>query len=806
VRIRAVPHGSPWGTPTESNQIEELRLTVPSAARCGALLSLVALFAFSVSAAESADEANTREDASWERDAQPVLEQRCAVCHGCYDAPCQLVLTSHEGMIRGASKSPVYRPERLVARQPTRLFVDARTPSEWRARGFFPVVDAPRDGEEPTALLHRMLRLGRAHPPPPDRALPARFDVDLDRTLSCPNEAEFDSYALQRPQGGMPWGMAPLSDDEYAALERWLGAGAPGPAPTPPDPAAEERIATVEDFLNATSPRRRLVSRYLYEHLFLADLYFEDLPPGRFYRLVRSRTPSGRPIDEIATVRPYDPPGGAFHYRLRAIDGAVARKNHIVYALGTEKLARLRELFLDPSWSVRAAPGYDVETAANPFLAFAAIPARARYQFLLDDAEYFIRTFIRGPVCRGQVALDVIQDHFFITFLDPDFDLSVGDSKFLATAAPHLRLPGERASGIELRDLWETNFSAREKYRRLRNRAYADADPEKRGLPLAAIWDGDGRERAGRLTVFRHFNSASVVAGFVGEIPKSAWVVDFPIFERIYYDLVAEFDVFGNLRHQVSTRFYMDYLRIEAEDGFLAFLPVDRREAVRRSWYRGPRAQMKMFLRNRLFGLDRGTRVAFATDDPKRELLEKIHAAGAGARPDRLNRCAKPPCDRPDASPSERAVERSLQRVASRRGAHVRTLPDVAYLVVHGDDDRRPLLLYTLIRNKDHSNVAFLFGEELRRRPEHDSVSVVRGPLGNYPNFFFQVARSEVDAFVDALLALHDERSFEHLVNRYGVRRSHPDIWRISDWINAESKAQRPLEAGILDLSRYENH
>ena len=34
----------------------------------------------------------------------PVLTQRCVVCHACYDAPCQLKISSSEGVARGASK------------------------------------------------------------------------------------------------------------------------------------------------------------------------------------------------------------------------------------------------------------------------------------------------------------------------------------------------------------------------------------------------------------------------------------------------------------------------------------------------------------------------------------------------------------------------------------------------------------------------------------------------------------------------------------------------------------------------------
>ncbi|MFQ5644556.1 MAG: hypothetical protein ACE5FQ_12795 [Thiogranum sp.] len=37
---------------------------------------------------------------------RPVLERRCVVCHGCYDAPCQLKLSSNEGLRRGASEEP----------------------------------------------------------------------------------------------------------------------------------------------------------------------------------------------------------------------------------------------------------------------------------------------------------------------------------------------------------------------------------------------------------------------------------------------------------------------------------------------------------------------------------------------------------------------------------------------------------------------------------------------------------------------------------------------------------------------------
>ena len=74
---------------------------------------------------------------------KPILDGRCVVCHGCYDAPCQLNLGSFEGIARGASREVVYA-SRLKPAEPTRLFHDALRNSGadgWRAKGFAPVLN-----------------------------------------------------------------------------------------------------------------------------------------------------------------------------------------------------------------------------------------------------------------------------------------------------------------------------------------------------------------------------------------------------------------------------------------------------------------------------------------------------------------------------------------------------------------------------------------------------------------------------------------------------------------------------------------
>ena len=61
---------------------------------------------------------------------------------------------------------------------------------------------------------------------------------------------------------------------------------------------------------------------------------------------------------------------------------------------------------------------------------------------------------------------------------------------------------------------------------------------------------------------------------------------------------------------------------------------------------------------------------------------------------------------------------------------------------------------YSLIRDVFHTNVAFLFGEQERLRPERDRSTLARGVAGSYPNFVFVVVPGEVPVFVDALLAV----------------------------------------------------
>ena len=724
-----------------------------------------------------------------------TVERRCVVCHGCYDAPCQFRMTSVEGISRGASKQPVYNSSRLDEAPLTRLGIDAASVEEWRNLGFYDVAPAENNSDPAQSVLWRMLALGRKHPVPQGAALPTSVDLDITRDLTCPAPDEFDRYERANTFGGMPYAMASLEKEEWETLSAWVTAGAPPiRRDLPTTDALAALIADWEAFLNGDTLKERLVARYLYEHLFLAHLYFSEADPSAFFQLVRSTTPPGQPIDIIATRRPYDDPGTEkVYYRLSRVAETILHKTHITYEINAQRLARYRELFLESDWRLAELPSHDPAIASNPFAAFAAIPAGARYQFLLDDAEYFIRTFIRGPVCQGQVAVNVIEDRFWVMFLAPGADLSITDPEFLAEATPYLGLPAEHVDGSILERIVPAYLDHHRRYTEVRDRRYDAADPQKKGPSLDDLWRGDPGSGAALLTVFRHFDNATVISGFYGDVPETAWVIDFPTLERIYYNLVAGFDVFGSVGHQVSTRIYMDLLRMESEDLFLTFLPPDRRRGLHDDWYRGGHAKIRVLLHQRPIDIDHDTQITFAGDDPMAELLLKVleRDQSGSSRADALNRAG----DRVLGVPAEIAV------LASTQAPWVQYFPDLSLLRVNNADGADQV--YSIIHDKAHTNVAFLFAEGLRREPENDTLTIMKGPIGSYPNFFFTVDEAELASFTHDLQVVRTEEQWLSFINAYGIRRSDRDFWEAADFFQNAAIGGHPSEGGLLDLNRY---
>jgi hypothetical protein len=738
---------------------------------------------------------------------KPLLDRRCVVCHSCYNSPCQLKLDSFEGVDRGATKKAIYNGSRLTSMDPTRLFTDARSTEEWRRKSFFSVTGSSAAYGTNNSLMIELLSHKMNNPASTGEYRPEAEDLACSENLD-----ELGAYLEKHPNRGMPFGFPPLKREEFELLAGWLAQGAKGPtaeqqlALESPQAADAAAIARWEAFFNLDDAKHGMTARYLYEHLFLAHLSF-GTATSDFFELVRSRTAPGEPLDLIATVRPYDDPGpGRVYYRFRKIYATIVVKTHMVFALDDARLQRFEELFIAPAWLQAPHPvGYDPQLSANPFLAFEQIPPLSRYRFLLDHANYVLMTFIHGPVCKGQIALNVLDDHFWVMFMDPERDLSVAYPGFLRLHADALRLPTEKGSSYGIFDALSDEYrKGAVDFYRARQDLYASHLYD--GLGFEALWKGATAADTPALTVYRHFESASVHRGLLGGLPKTMWVIDYPLLERIYYALVAGFDVYGTGGHQLALRNYMDALRVEGESYFLDFLPPAQRQQIMQSWYGGVDLKKMHYYPTAL-----PAKIPFATADPKREFIEAAvdhqFAPAAGVRFDPVNYlrvgAAYPALPETYTSP-----EAHLQafRALSQPGLPFLAVIDdynanLAFLRIRmkGGNDAA----WTIVVNRWHDNVAYLFGEKSALDASKDRADFIPGLIGAYPNYFFDVREEDQADFFELLAHFTKGPVDAARLARYGVNRAEERLWDAYDWFQRRFLADQPVDGGLFDLNRY---
>ena len=746
---------------------------------------------------------------------KPILEQRCIVCHACYDAPCQLKMGSYTGIERGANKARVYDGERLIEANLTRLFEDAHTQEQWRQKEFFPVVaDNPQinyselsSSEYETAaklnitssVMAHLLQLKQDKPLALDKTNTKRlseeeFPLDINRDYQCPTIDTIEAYKEDNPQWGMPYGLPSINKQEHNILMNWIAQGSIGDDIVSVSTQNQDQIIKWEAFLNQDDLKTRLMSRYLFEHLFLVNLYFDADKPKQFFKLIRSATAPGQKIKGIYTRRPFDDPKvERVYYRLVPMKQTLIHKSHIPIILNTQRMEKWQSWFLNDDYQVTKMPSYIPEDASNPFITFAQIPLKARYKYLLDESQNTIMEFIKGPVCRGQMALNVINDHFWVVFIDPDLELVQNSDEFMQQARQKIALPAEQQSNA-LPTSWMNYASMERDYLTTKAQFIKKYIQNKVSVDLDLLWDGNGNNENRALTIFRHKDAASVVKGLVGETPQTAWVLTYPLFERIHYLLVAGYDVYGNVGHQLNSRMYMDFLRMEGEFNFLSFLPKATQNKVRNKWYRGSVSEVEDFVYEANTA-SLNSDISYKTNDPYKELLTKLKTKFTQPISSRHNI---------ENGFNTKSVIENLKIINKLQGKGVSILPETSIVRVF-DENSAEEHFYTMLRHSAYTNISHLFNEEDRRLPEEDTVTIASGFLTSHPNIFMEVPLNKLSDFTKKVANLSSEQDYTKLLNQYGIRRSSDNFWNFSDNMHTYFAKNYPVEFAYLDFNRLEN-
>lgn len=746
---------------------------------------------------------------------QPIFNRRCIACHGCLGSPCNLKLDSFRGADRGGF---LLNPYSVHIGDYPRTDMDAADNTKaWRRRGFYPILarEGTADENLDASLLYQMVAAGmRCNDPGFNRDALDGLRPDRYKAHCTDSSAALAARLEQHPAAGMPFGLPAISKEDFATLKSWVAAGSPGPDESARETALAatnpDAVAAWEAFFNADDPRTRLVSRYIFQHVFLATIVLTD-SPGDQFRLVRSSTPPPRvvvdtqgnkrvessPVKVIGTGLPYDDPYSyagvdKFWYRLEKRSEPPVQKNHFVLRLAPDDIPHLAQLFAIDSgtgWSSKADldPPYGIE---NPFLQFAAIPAESRYRFILENAEVMVGGVTYGPVCNGQIATYAVKDHFWVLFLDPAHDPSVQE--------PSLGLDSPAT-------LMDRSVSG--------NGAYLNAFAESKarlapdGWSLDAIWDGDGAYPGDRgnawLTVLRHTTNVSVLKGARGGLPRTLWLLSYAGFERMYYDTVAGFAYWKGDAQKLQTLLFFNFLRQSFEDHFLLLLPAQYRDAIRHRWTRGIG---ELSLAMVPFAGDRQpTRIALTGGDPLTEMVgliaERLSPAISGL-PDPLNPQIKPSVE--PAAPMagfadfERAIS-TMTAVDERR--FVRFLPSVTVLRLSHRGEHR---IYSLAANRVFASQWTLLFQNGQALPNEDTMSVYPTLVNGFPNLFVDLELDQAPGFLSDLAAVETDDAWRRFRERYAVLRNSEHFWSFYDWLNNWNFSARGDDAGWLDLTYYD--
>ena len=118
-------------------------------------------------------------------------------------------------------------------------------------------------------------------------------------------------------------------------------------------------------------------------------------------------------------------------------------KHQQLYLLLIPLKKKWSQWFLNDSYTVSKLHEYTPEAASNLFLTCSQLPQNARYRLMLEEAQYTIAGYIKG---RGNIALNVINDHFWVAFVKPELENNKITSEFLAKNIDKLQMPAAESS------------------------------------------------------------------------------------------------------------------------------------------------------------------------------------------------------------------------------------------------------------------------------------------------------------------------------------------------------------------------
>ena len=280
-------------------------------------------------------------------------------------------------MTRGATNEPVYATRRAHCRADAPV-VDAQTNAEWRAKGFYPVLNerepTPEANREGSVLPACCASSGRI-PLPTGAVLPGSASTSRSTAQQqCPAIEGWTSTSASTPTGACPTGCRP---DAAASTTRWRAGSRPArrASPQPPLPAAHaKRSRSGRRSSTATASRHASSAATSTSTVRRPPLFRRPARAGRRRRIFRA----GALADAARAADRADrhaPP--LRRSRVEPLSTACAahgrRSPRRTCPMRSTRRAWRAAARCSSSagYEVSALPSYEPEVASNPFVAFA---------------------------------------------------------------------------------------------------------------------------------------------------------------------------------------------------------------------------------------------------------------------------------------------------------------------------------------------------------------------------------------------------------------------------------------------------
>jgi hypothetical protein len=203
--------------------------------------------------------------------------------------------------------------------------------------------------------------------------------------------------------------------------------------------------------------------------------------------------------------------------------------------------------------------------------------------------------------------------------------------------------------------------------------------------------------------------------------------------------------------------------------------------------------------------------ITFTGDDPKREFIEHVVHSEIPREYniafDPINYLEQGESYPPVPTEYENAQDvlqgfRAIAAPGSAMLAHFNgQSANLAYVRVRRENKKDVLL--SIVVNRWHDNVTYMFGEKNVLDASRDRADVLPRFIGSYPNYFFNVAMRDLPDFIQLLSSKEiAEEDIKRFIS-YGVNRGNPKFWEEYDWFQQRFNEDQPVQAGRFDLNRY---